>query len=63
MENKFEFKVVGTSNLETNQYKSIDYDFIFNEIQQKILSGEEMNKIKGSDFEKINYHDNNPIMN
>ena len=63
LENKFEFKAVATSNLEINQYKSIDYNFIFNEIKQKILSSEGMNKIKGSDFEIINYTDNNPIMN
>ena len=63
LENKFEFKAVATSNLEINQYKSIDSDFIFNEIQQKVLSGENINTIKGSYFEKINYPDNNPIMN
>ena len=63
LENKFEFKAVATSNLEINQYKSINYHFLFNEIQQKILSDKEMNHVEDDYFQRTNYPYKNTIVN
>ena len=63
LENKFEFKAVATSNLEMNQFKSIDYHFLFNEIQQKILSDKEMNHVESDYFQRTNYPYKNTMVN
>jgi flagellar biosynthesis GTPase FlhF len=63
LENRFEFKAVTSSNLEINQYEEIDYHFLFNEIQQKILNDAEINQVKGDYFEEINYPEKNNIVN
>ena len=63
LENKFKFKAVTTSKVEINQYKSVDYHFLFSEIQQKILSDTEINQAKDEYFEKIHYPYKNILAN
>ena len=46
-----------------NQFKSIDYHFLFNEIQQKILSDKEMNHVGSDYFQRTNFPNKNTIVN